>query len=101
MSARNPSFVIDHSQRGEPNYVERSDIDFYEGPPAHGIFRRFEAANRGLNGDDVNTWPTTGGLLRVGHRNLPSMGRGRASAQGIPTSDETAYIPGWAIGDPR
>jgi hypothetical protein len=101
VTARNPTFVIDHSQRGERNDQERSDIDFYQGASPHGIYNRFEANNRGLIGDDVNTWPTTGGLIRIGHHTLPSMSRGKASNQGIPTSDEAAYIPAWAIGDPR
>jgi hypothetical protein len=101
VTARNPTFVIDHSQRGDPNYQERSDIGFYQGPLPHGIYHRFNANNRGLIGNDVNTWPPESSEIRIGHRNLPSMGRGKASNQGIPTSDETAYIPGWAIGDPR
>lgn len=101
MGSRNPSFVIDHSQRNDPTYQEAPEAGFNDGPTPHGIYRRFEAANRGLIGNDMSTWPTERSDIRIPHRLNPKMGPGRASNAGIPSSDETASIPGWAIGDPR
>lgn len=97
-----PTFLTRNSRAGVRNTQERSDVGFYEGNNVHGIYRRFQANNQGIVGDDVNSSPTTGGDIRIPHRAvIVRRGQG-ARPRGNPViSDETAYVPGWAVGDPR
>ena len=100
--AGGPRLITDHSQRGNPNYQERSDIDFYQGPNIQGIMHEFRAQNQGIIGDDVNYSPTTTDDILIPHHAIIRVtGTGRASNAGVPMPDETAYIPAWSVGDPR
>jgi hypothetical protein len=66
-----------------------------------GIIHRFYSQDRGVIGNDVVSFPTTSGQAFLPHRAVVKRPVGRASRQGLATIDETAYIPAFAVGDPR
>lgn len=98
-----PTFVTENSQLGVRNTQERTDVDFHEGPNVMGIMHRFQANNRGIIGDDVSSFPTLSDQIRIPHRLAFRTGVGQgARPRGNPVlADETAYVPAWAVGDPR
>lgn len=64
------------------------------------IDRPLSANNRGIIGDGVNSFPTTGGLRFVGHVPLIHVAQGIAPRQGI-TIDDFSQIPAIFVGNPE
>lgn len=97
-----PSFITDRNSDGGKT-PQKPDTGWMinDGPAPHGIMRRFQANDRGIIGDDMRTWPTTGSEEYVPHRAIVRNPRGTANRDGIPTSDPTAYVPAFAVGDAR
>lgn len=97
-----PRIIVERSQPGHRNTQERSDIDFYQSDPPDGIPRVMHAQNDGIVGDDVAHTPTTGGHVHLPHQPPVRPFGGRATIVGSPMlMDETTYIPGFTVGDPR
>lgn len=71
------------------------------GPPPQRIGKRFTDNDRGIIGDDVSAYPPdASGLSLIPHQNVIRKSS-PASRQGIPSVDDTAYVPAFAVGDPR
>ena len=71
------------------------------GPPPSRVGTRFTQNSAGLVGDDVSGHPITGGAMYIPHPPVVRNPRVGASRAGTKGGDETAYIPAFAIGDPR
>lgn len=79
----------------------QSGYEIQEGPPPARVGTRFTENAYGLIGDDVNSFPTNQSDIYI--PNIPVVRNPRvpASRAGIPGVDNTAYIPAFAVGDPR
>lgn len=90
---------LDRNQRGLDDAVMQVTADeFQAGPKPHGIMRRYWTNNRGLNGEDTNYYPNTGGERYLRHQMTPRTPRSRAGRYGIPTIDETLAVPSSPVG---
>lgn len=96
------SFITDRNSDGGAT-PQKPDTGWTinEGPAPHGAYRRFQANNRGLIGDDMMGEPITGGEIFVPHRAIVRSPRVGVNRDGIPTEDATLYVPSFAVGDPR
>lgn len=79
----------------------QTGYEMQEGPPPDRVGTRFTANTGGLIGDDVSGWPFSGGQSFIPNIAVVRSPRVPASRAGIPGVDNTAFIPAFAIGDPR
>jgi hypothetical protein len=85
----------------QPVVTALTGVELSTGLAPHGIINDRRANNRGIIGNDVSGFPTDGGMMFVPHRAIVRYPVGRASNRGLPTVDDTANIPAFAVGDPR
>lgn len=85
----------------EPEITAATGSELSAGIGPRGIINDRYANNRGLIGNDVSGFPPTGGMMYIPHRAIVRYPVGRAAARGLPTVDDTANIPAFAVGDPR
>lgn len=90
---------IDRNQRGLDDTVLQITADYFQaGPIPHHIVRRWWMNNRGLNGEDTNYYPNTGGERYLAHQMTPRTPRSRAGRYGVPTIDETLSVQSSPVG---
>ena len=89
--------------QSNPKGLRSPEVDtrqgFDSGFPPRGIFHRFTANDRGIIGNDVSSFPTTGSAIPIPNRAIVKPA-GKAHGSGIPTIDDAAFIPAFSVGDP-
>lgn len=97
-----PVQFTDHNREGPKTpQLPQTGWEINTGGPPAGIINRFDHNDRGIIGDDVSSWPTDASIIFVPHRATIRSPRVPANRYGIPSIDDTAYIPAFAVGDPR
>jgi hypothetical protein len=96
------TFITQHDSEGNAGSPEvPTGYELNTGPAPLRIMHRFQANDQGIIGNDVNYFPGVQGDLFIPHQAIIRSPRVGASRDGIPTVDDTAYIPAFAVGDPR
>lgn len=85
----------------QPVLTAATGSELSAGLGSRGIINDRRANNRGIIGNDVSGFPSTGGMMFVPHRAIVRYPNGRAAARGLPTVDDTANVVAFAVGDPR
>lgn len=96
-----PRFQAQNRQGPKTPEKPQTGYELQEGPPPSRVGTMFQANIGGLIGDDVSGWPFTGGQDYIPNVAVVWNPRVPATRQGIPGIDNVAYIPTFAIGDPR
>jgi hypothetical protein len=91
---------VDRNQRGLNDSVldDFTAAEFQAGPIPHRIVRRYWSNDQGLNGEDTNYYPNTGGMTYMMHQRIPRTPRASAGRYGVPTINETLAVPSSPVG---
>lgn len=93
-------FRSTRNQRGVQDVVLSSigPAEFNAGPIPHRIFHDDYENIFGMVGGDVNYQPEFGDWAYIQHQPVLKRAYGTASRAGIPTIDDTAYVPAFSVG---
>lgn len=89
------------SRKGPSAPEVPTGVELQTGPPPNRIGRRFIGNNMGMNTSDQISSQAFNDEMYVPHRAIVRTKKVKATRSGIPAFDETAYIPAFAVGDPR